>query len=156
MIGIFITSIVLFVLVVLYYNVSTNPNFFKITKKEKPEKDKQVQHDYIDPDLIPKKINIKKSKETNFEQTEEAVEEISKNTTNEPKVSEQPKEEIKENTFDKDEDLFDENMFTQDFSDDLMFGLDMDESSEFLEDFSNLSPRMKTLLITDIFKRKDW
>ena len=156
MIGIFITSIVLFVLVVRYYNVSTNPNFFKITKKEKSKKDKQVQDDYIDPDLIPKKIDIKKSKETKFEQTKETVEEISKNTTDEPKVSEQPKEEIKENTFDEDEDLFDENMFTQDFSDDLMFGLDMDESSEFLEDFSNLSPKMKTLLITDIFKRKDW
>ena len=156
MIGIFITSIVLFVLVVLYYNVSTNPNFFKITKKEKSKKDKQVQDDYIDPDLIPKKIDIKKSKETKFEQTKETVEEISKNTTDEPKVSEQPKEEIKENTFDEDEDLFNENMFTQDFSDDLMFGLDMDESSEFLEDFSNLSPKMKTLLITDIFKRKDW
>lgn len=147
MLGIIVTASILFVLLVLYYNVSKNPDFFKIKKKEKKTVVKDVNDDYIDPDLIPKQVSLKKTKEIKEENTVSAPT-IQVNKESE-KIVEDPI------SFEDDEE-FDESLFTKDAHDDLFMGMGIEDENEILEEFNYLSPKMKVMMLTDILKRKEW
>lgn len=147
MLGIIVTASILFILLILYYNVSKNPDFFKIKKKEKKNIVKDVNDDYIDPDLIPKQVSLKKTKEIK-EENIVSTPTIQVNTESE-KIVEDPI------SF-EDEEEFDESLFSKDINDDLFMGMGIEDENEILEEFNYLSPKMKVMMLTDILKRKEW
>ena len=150
MVGIIITGTILFILLVLYYKLYTNPSLFKIKikKKEKPSPIEDPDDNYIDPDLIPKAVSLKKAKK---EAKEDVVTKVEQEVFEDDLNRE---EEIVEDPINFEE--INELEYKKDFTDDLFMGLDYEDENEIIEEFNTMSAKMKALMLTDILKRKDW